>query len=106
MNRASNRAAINGPRRCVCGKCVTCVDNDRWERIFQEKFGQQERDYYAEAREPRSSGVSCKAFADASIYAYAEERETPSEIKGYEEQNLERFLKYVRQAGNAAGKVA
>lgn len=25
-------------RRCNCGICPTCVDNARWERIFQEKF--------------------------------------------------------------------
>lgn len=26
------------PARCTCGVCYTCRDNDRWERIFQEKF--------------------------------------------------------------------
>jgi hypothetical protein len=26
------------PARCTCGVCHTCRDNDRWERIFQEKF--------------------------------------------------------------------
>lgn len=25
-------------RRCRCGVCETCVENARWERIFQEKF--------------------------------------------------------------------
>jgi len=25
-------------RRCTCGECRTCVDDARWERIFQEKF--------------------------------------------------------------------
>lgn len=24
--------------RCACGVCSTCRDNERWERIFQEKF--------------------------------------------------------------------
>ena len=24
--------------RCRCGRCTTCQENDRWERIFQEKF--------------------------------------------------------------------
>lgn len=24
--------------RCRCGVCATCVENARWERIFQEKF--------------------------------------------------------------------
>jgi len=26
------------PRRCQCGACAFCVDNARWERIFNEKF--------------------------------------------------------------------
>lgn len=25
-------------RRCTCGTCRSCLDNSRWERIFQEKF--------------------------------------------------------------------
>jgi len=25
-------------RRCRCGRCVPCLDNSRWERIFNEKF--------------------------------------------------------------------
>ncbi len=25
-------------RRCHCGKCPTCMENARWERIFNEKF--------------------------------------------------------------------
>jgi hypothetical protein len=29
---------------CRCGKCSTCADNLRWERIFQEKFASP--DYY------------------------------------------------------------
>jgi len=26
------------PKRCRCGRCTACLDNARWERIFQEKF--------------------------------------------------------------------
>ena len=26
-----------GPR-CRCGLCATCVENARWERIFEQKF--------------------------------------------------------------------
>src|SRR5688572_25768048 len=92
----SSTAGIKGPRRCVCGKCATCIDNERWERIFQEKFGQQERDYYARAREPRSSGVSAHAFAEASVYACAEEQ--PVDVKTPERENLDRFYKFLRQA--------
>jgi hypothetical protein len=25
-------------RRCKCGTCLWCAENQRWERIFQEKF--------------------------------------------------------------------
>ena len=30
--------------RCQCGQCKNCLDNARWERIFQEKFAS--KDYY------------------------------------------------------------
>ena len=30
--------------RCQCGKCPRCLDNARWERIYQEKFA--DPDYY------------------------------------------------------------
>jgi hypothetical protein len=90
MKKTASSAALRGPRRCVCGKCASCVDNGRWERIFQQKYGQQERDYYALGRESRSSGVSAKAFADASIYACAEEGEISAKVDTAE-NNVERF---------------
>jgi hypothetical protein len=31
-------------RRCKCGTCASCRENERWERIFQEKFA--DPDYY------------------------------------------------------------
>ena len=31
-------------RRCKCGICARCRDDQRWERIFQEKFA--DPDYY------------------------------------------------------------
>jgi|HubBroStandDraft_6_1064221.scaffolds.fasta_scaffold3784525_1 hypothetical protein len=34
-----------GATRCQCGKCATCLQNARWERIFQEHFA--DPDYYA-----------------------------------------------------------
>ena len=37
-------AARRRRRLCRCGKCGTCKDNARWERIFQEKFADPE--YY------------------------------------------------------------
>ncbi|MFN7997550.1 MAG: hypothetical protein U0Q18_28285 [Bryobacteraceae bacterium] len=34
-----------GASRCHCGQCRNCVENARWERIFQEKFASS--DYYS-----------------------------------------------------------
>ena len=31
-------------RRCKCGTCAACEENQRWERIFQAKFA--DPDYY------------------------------------------------------------
>ena len=31
-------------RRCKCGTCAACKENERWERIFQSKFA--DPDYY------------------------------------------------------------
>ena len=33
-----------GQRQCRCGRCARCLDNARWEQIFQEKFA--DPDYY------------------------------------------------------------
>lgn len=35
-------------RRCQCGGCMKCVENARWERIFQERFADPE--YYSRPR--------------------------------------------------------
>jgi hypothetical protein len=96
MKPKASRASLKGPQRCVCGQCASCLDNDRWERIYQEKYGQQERDYYSGGREPRSAGVSAKAFADASIYACAEEREPGA--KATATNSVERFYNMLRNA--------
>jgi hypothetical protein len=39
------RQPAQAKRRCNCGACYTCVENARWERIFQEKFA--DPNYYA-----------------------------------------------------------
>jgi len=31
-------AARSARRRCHCGGCSTCLENARWDRIFNEKF--------------------------------------------------------------------
>jgi hypothetical protein len=35
----------DGRRRCHCGQCRGCLDNARWERIYNEKFA--DPNYYA-----------------------------------------------------------
>jgi hypothetical protein len=32
------RSRPTAPRRCKCGVCGSCRDNERWDRIFNEKF--------------------------------------------------------------------
>ncbi len=39
-----------GVRKCTCHQCPTCIDNLRWEKIFNEKFA--DPDYYR-PRAPR-----------------------------------------------------
>ncbi len=30
--------AMSRRLRCTCGHCQTCDENERWERVFNEKF--------------------------------------------------------------------
>jgi hypothetical protein len=41
-------------RRCTCGKCRTCLENARWESVFQQKFA--DPSYYT-LREPRQGST-------------------------------------------------
>jgi len=45
-------------RRCACGKCRACIDNARWESVFQEKFADP---YYYSLRHPKQ-GSSLNDF--------------------------------------------
>lgn len=38
--KTDNAGKKNGNSRhgCRCGQCGSCLDNARWDRIFQEKF--------------------------------------------------------------------
>jgi hypothetical protein len=38
------RVATSRQRRCTCAVCPNCVDEARWERIFNERFATP--DYY------------------------------------------------------------
>ena len=42
--------------RCPCGVCPKCLEDARWERIFQEKFA--DPDYYSVQRVSRGSSLS------------------------------------------------
>lgn len=35
---------VGRQRRCDCGTCTICLDNAKWERVFNEKFADPE--YY------------------------------------------------------------
>ena len=41
---AAQPASKGRPVRCKCGKCEQCLEDARWERIFTEKFADQ--NYY------------------------------------------------------------
>ena len=32
------QASMHKSRRCKCGKCAVCLENTRWDRIYNEKF--------------------------------------------------------------------
>jgi hypothetical protein len=42
-------------RRCECGHCPPCLDNLRWQRIFDQKFA--DPDYYNRSCVPRGSSL-------------------------------------------------
>ncbi|HTQ56743.1 MAG TPA: hypothetical protein VMI94_19890 [Bryobacteraceae bacterium] len=42
LERPARTRRVSG--RCTCGQCRNCLENARWERIFQEKFANA--DYY------------------------------------------------------------
>jgi hypothetical protein len=53
-NHVAHRGGASAPRqpnygdqrrRCQCGQCRGCLDNARWERIYNEKFA--DPNYYA-----------------------------------------------------------
>jgi hypothetical protein len=41
---------------CACGECQTCLENARWERIFNEKFA--DHSYYQDRGPQFSSPLS------------------------------------------------
>jgi hypothetical protein len=81
---SSTRSAPSGQlpaikfKRCKCGKCSGCRENERWERIFEARHGAAERAYYAQRPAVPIGGVSARGFLAASIYACTDEREAGS----------------------------
>jgi hypothetical protein len=66
---------MRGAKRCCCNECPRCKDNARWEEIFERKFGEQMRAYYAPR--PLRMGVSAEGLTEAA--AYFEERASPAD---------------------------
>jgi hypothetical protein len=46
-------------RTCVCGGCATCLENSRWERIFNDKFA--DPNYYGPRPAPLGSSLNAWA---------------------------------------------
>jgi hypothetical protein len=46
-------------RRCQCGSCSTCLENARWDKIFNEKFA--DPDYYKRQPVRHTSSLSWPA---------------------------------------------
>ena len=42
--------------RCKCGQCPQCLDDTKWERVFNEKFA--DPDYYTDRLGPRGCSLS------------------------------------------------
>jgi hypothetical protein len=53
--RGVSRKPLRGRRRCTCGSCSRCLDDARWEKIYNEKFA--DSTYYSGVR-PRLGGSS------------------------------------------------
>jgi len=56
--RRAEAVRRNNRRPCKCGKCRTCLDNARWESVFQRKFADP---FYYSLREPKQ-GSSLNGF--------------------------------------------
>jgi uncharacterized protein with PIN domain len=44
--------------RCRCGRCGSCLENARWERIYREKFA--DPNYYAPRIPPHASSLASR----------------------------------------------
>jgi hypothetical protein len=47
---------VQGRQYCQCGKCKWCLDNARWERVFEEKFADPA--YYGPIRVMHNSSLA------------------------------------------------
>ena len=56
IRRKSSVSSVTERRACGCGSCRACIDNARWERIFNEKFVDVE--YYGGLRLSRVSPLA------------------------------------------------
>jgi len=58
MPALPRRRVSRKPNRCACGVCPSCVENARWERIFNEKFA--DPNYYG--AQPTKLGSSLNSW--------------------------------------------
>ena len=54
---------------CVCGHCFACREDERFERIYGQLHGREERLYYAERSAVRTAN-SNSALADARRFKF------------------------------------
>jgi len=54
VKRERQLNARNKRRRCACGKCRSCIDNARWESVYQEKFADP---FYYSLRHPKQGSA-------------------------------------------------
>jgi len=52
----ARRSRKDNPQACDCGQCGRCLENARWERIYQQRFLDPE--YYAKTRIRLSSPLA------------------------------------------------
>jgi hypothetical protein len=53
---AKDAAGVHRRQYCHCGRCKWCLDNARWERVFEEKFADPA--YYGPIRVRHNSSLA------------------------------------------------
>jgi hypothetical protein len=59
---------------CACGACRSCREDARFERVFRDRHGGEERLYYLERASRSPIGSSWQALLEARIYPFGRPR--------------------------------